>query len=142
MFLVDTNVWLERLLDQERASEVRDFLDGVEATQLAISEFSLCSIGILLCKLGKDEVFADFLSDMLEDSGVPRICLDLDGLRKLLEASRKFGLDFDDSYQYVAADRIGATLVSFDRDFDHTERGRKTPAEALAEATEKMGGQV
>jgi hypothetical protein len=27
MFLVDTYVWLERLLDQDRAAEVGDFLD-------------------------------------------------------------------------------------------------------------------
>lgn|GEM_PF-3283775 len=27
MYLVDTNVWLERFLEQEKAEEVRDFLD-------------------------------------------------------------------------------------------------------------------
>jgi len=58
MFLVDTNVWLERLLDQEKAGEV------------------------------------------------------------------------------------SATIVSFDKDFDRTERGRKTPGEALAEVRERPGGQA
>ena len=29
MYLVDTNVWLERLLDQERSSEVGQFLASV-----------------------------------------------------------------------------------------------------------------
>jgi predicted nucleic acid-binding protein len=38
MFLVDTNIWLELLLDQERASEVRRFLEAYEASQLAITE--------------------------------------------------------------------------------------------------------
>jgi predicted nucleic acid-binding protein len=42
---------------------------------------------------------------------------------------RKFGLDFDDAYQYLAAVKYNLTLVSFDSDFDRTERGRRTPAE-------------
>lgn len=29
MYLVDTNIWLERLLDQERSDEVARFLDHV-----------------------------------------------------------------------------------------------------------------
>jgi predicted nucleic acid-binding protein len=37
----------------------------------------------------------------------------------------------DDAYQYVAAEKYNFALVSFDSDFDHMERGRKTPAEAL-----------
>jgi predicted nucleic acid-binding protein len=41
MFLVDTNVWLEVLLAQERADEASRFLQGVDAAELAISEFSL-----------------------------------------------------------------------------------------------------
>jgi hypothetical protein len=34
MYLVDTNVWLERLLDQEKASEVRRCLDQIKAERL------------------------------------------------------------------------------------------------------------
>jgi hypothetical protein len=141
MFLVDSNVWLERLLDQERAGEVREFLDGVEAAQLLISEFSLYSIGIALCKLGKDEVFEDFVSDTLVDSGVPRVSLDTQDLGQLLAARQRFRLDFDDAYQYAAAAKTGATIVSFDVDFDRTDRGRKTPAEALAEVRGRSGEQ-
>jgi predicted nucleic acid-binding protein len=37
----------------------------------------------------------------------------------------------DDAYQHVAAEKYNLALVSFDSDFDHTERGRKTAAEAL-----------
>jgi len=31
MYLIDTNVWLERLLDQDRADEVAKFFDGSES---------------------------------------------------------------------------------------------------------------
>ena len=139
MFLVDSNVWLERLLDQERAGEVGEFLGSVEAAQLLITEFSLYSIGIALCRLGKDEVFEDFVSDALVDSGVPRVRLDTQDFGQLLAARQQFRLDFDDAYQYVAAAKAGATIVSFDKDLDRTDRGRKTPAEALAEVRARSG---
>jgi len=42
-----------------------------------------------------------------------------------------FNLDFDDAYQYAIAEKYDLTIVSFDRDFDRTERGRKTPGEVV-----------
>ncbi len=131
MFLVDTNVWLELLLEQKRAEEARQFLLNVEASLLAITEFSLYSIGVILTRLKKDEAFNDFLTDTIEDSGVVRIRLDTGDLKQVLITLRQFQMDFDDAYQYVAAAKHGYTLVSFDSDFDRTERGRKTPAEVL-----------
>jgi predicted nucleic acid-binding protein len=59
--------------------------------------------------------------------------LSADELRDIPEVMRRFRLDFDDAYQYVAADKHALTLVSFDADFDRTERGRKTPEQVLQE---------
>jgi predicted nucleic acid-binding protein len=131
MYLVDTNVWLELLLDQEKAGEVRQFFQAVDTSLLSITEFSLYSIGIILTQLKKDEVFGDFLSDVIEDSGVGRIRLEISDLKHMLAIRRQFQLDFDDAYQYVAAAKYGYTLVSFDADFDRTERGKKTTSEIL-----------
>lgn len=130
MFLLDTNIWLELLLDQEKAEAVRRFLQTTEARLLTITEFSLYSIGIILLRLGKDTVFEDFLSD-LEDSGVGRVRLDMQGLKQILIVRRQFRLDFDDAYQYAAAEKYDLTIVSFDSDFDRTQRGRKTPMAIL-----------
>jgi len=44
----------------------------------------------------------------------------------------RFNLDFDDAYQYAIAEKFNLTIVSFDSDFNRTERGRKTPAEVLS----------
>jgi predicted nucleic acid-binding protein len=131
MFLVDTNVWLELLLEQEKADAVRQFLQRIEARLLSLTEFSLYSIGVTLTRLKKDDVFEDFLSDTIEDSGVGRVRLDTTDLKRVLAVRQKFQLDFDDAYQYVAAEKHSLTLVSFDGDFDRTERGRKTPSEVL-----------
>ena len=54
MYLVDTNIWLERLLDQERSAEVGQFLAQTPTGQLMMSDFTLHSIGIILDQLGKD----------------------------------------------------------------------------------------
>ena len=134
MFLVDTNIWLELLLDQENAAEVRRFVDAHETSELAITEFSLYSIGIILTHLKKHEVFTDFLTDTLERSRLRLIRLDLAGLKGIMAVQHRFGLDFDDAYQYVATSQDNLTLVSFDRDFDRTDLRRKTPAEASAPA--------
>ncbi len=129
MFLVDTNIWLELLLKQEKADEVRIFFENVEANQLAITEFSLYSLGIILTNLKKDNIFKEFLEDTLENSGVAKIRLETHHLKKILDVRKKYGLDFDDSYQYVSAEEYGYTIVSFDKDFDSTILGKKTPSE-------------
>ena len=129
MFLLDTNIWLEALLDQDKAAEVRLLLKAKDAGRFALTEFSLYSLGVILTRLKKDAAFLDFLSDTLEDSAVRVIRLDTADLKGVPSVCRKFGLDFDDAYQYVAASKYDLTPVSLDSDFDRTERGRRTPAE-------------
>ncbi|MFZ3209553.1 MAG: PIN domain-containing protein [Geobacteraceae bacterium] len=129
MYLVDTNIWLELLLQQDKAGEVTSFFQTVDASSLAITDFTLYSIGIILTRLKKYDVFDDFVVDTLEENSVNRICLDPLSLKRISSVQKQFGLDFDDAYQYVAATENELTLVSFDSDFDKTPLGRKTPAE-------------
>ncbi len=133
MLLVDANIWLELLLEQDRAGEVRRFLNSVPLAELVVTEFSICAIGLILSRAKRDDLFLRFVSDALLDSGVARVALNGDGLKDTVAVRKRFGLDFDDAYQCVAAEKHGLTLVSFDADFDRTERGRKTPAEVLEE---------
>jgi predicted nucleic acid-binding protein len=129
MYLIDTNVWLELLLEQDQAEEVRQFFQSIEASQISLTEFALYSIGLITTRLRKDDIFEAFVSDILEESAVRRICLSATDLRKLLLTMKKFHLDFDDAYQYVAAKRENLILVSFDAHFDQTDLKRRTPAE-------------
>lgn len=131
MYLVDTNIWLEAILDQERAEQARAFLQHTESLHLALTDFSLFSIGIILTRLKKDVLFQTFLQDTVEESGVVLIRLDTEGLNEILALRKSVSLDFDDAYQYVAARKHNLQLVSFDTDFDRTERGRKTPQAVL-----------
>ena len=129
MFLVDTNIWLELILDQKRGQEVRDFFQKIEGGEIAITEFSLYYIGIILSRLKKEEAYIDFISDALEDSGIKRIRLELPDLKQAILNKKKLNLDFDDAYQYTVARKFNLTLVNFDSDFDRTDLERKTPSQ-------------
>ena len=72
-----------------------------------------------------------FVNDEFIDGAVVLIHLSPEDTSRLLYAMTQFRLDSDDAYQYVAAAKYQLTLVSFDVDFDRTERGRKTPADIL-----------
>lgn len=127
-FLVDTNLWLELLLNQQRAQEVRSLLQEREGSDFALTEFSLYSIGIILTRLNRDEAFEQFIADALGQGGTRVVRLGATDMKFLLAVRRQFGLDFDDAYQYVAAEKYNLTLLSFDTDFDRTARGRMTPS--------------
>ena len=42
-YLIDTNIWLEILLEQEKSKEAFEFLSKIDSSYLAISDFSLHS---------------------------------------------------------------------------------------------------
>lgn len=125
--LIDTNIFLEVILGQEKAEAARDLLSRTEAHEFFISDYSLHSIGLLLFRRERHEVFRQFLTDMMFNVGGQVITLAAGEMEAVITVAQKFALDFDDAYQYVAAERYGLTLVSFDTDFDRTEKGRKTP---------------
>jgi uncharacterized protein len=39
-YLIDSNIWLERLLDQDKSDIVSEFLDTVPLDQIFISDFA------------------------------------------------------------------------------------------------------
>lgn len=137
MYLLDTNVVMELLLNQERADEVEQFLQGVSPDILHITEFALDSMGIILLRRQMHEAFLRAVDDLVLTGGVQVLRLGLHDMQAVVQASRQFTLDFDDAYQYVAAEKYDLTLVSFDGDFDRTERGRQTPGQALAAMTDQ-----
>jgi predicted nucleic acid-binding protein len=131
MYLLDTNIWLERLLDQVRSAEVGHFLDRTPSERLFITDFAFHSIGVVLSRLNQMDTLLRFVQDVFIDGAVGLIHLEPEDTERLVRVIEQFDLDFDDAYQYVAAEKYNLVPVSFDSDFDHTERRRKTPAEAL-----------
>ena len=128
MYLVDTNIFLEALLEQEKAEEVRSFFQSIDLEDVFITDFSLHSIGIILFKLKKHELFISFINDMI-GNGMNIIALASVELKEMDEVALEFNLDFDDAYQYLAARRHHLQLISYDKDFNNTDIDKKTPRE-------------
>jgi hypothetical protein len=70
MYLVDTNIWLERLLDQTRSEEVGRFLAEIPTDQLLMSDFTLHSIGTVLDRLRQRTVLPQFVHDVFLHGGL------------------------------------------------------------------------
>jgi predicted nucleic acid-binding protein len=130
--LIDTNIFLEIVLDQNRAIEASSLLRSATEHELFMSDFSLHSMGVFLVRRRQIEAFREFLSDVILELGVNVKRLDEGDMSQLCDVVGRFGLDFDDAYQYVAAQKFDLVLVSFDGDFDKTDRGRMVPSEVLA----------
>lgn len=81
----------------------------------------------------KTDVLDKFLSDVIIKSGVNIIRLAPEDIKQIIKIEKEFSLDFDDSFQYFAAEQFDFTIVSFDSDFDNTEKGRTTPKELQEE---------
>ena len=129
--LLDTNVFLEIILSQERADEAKELLLKASQHEFFITDYSLHSIGLLLFRKKQHEAFRAFVEDVLLNGGIGLLSLYSDEMETVISASQKFGLDFDDAYQYAVAARYELTLISFDSDFQRTDTGHKTPSEIL-----------
>jgi len=126
-YLVDTNVWLERLLDQEKSAVASKFFDLITTDLLFVSDFSIHSIGVILSKLKKYDVFEKFINDLFINGQIELLSLDSADLLDVIYNIEKFNLDFDDSYQLTVAQKYDLTLVTFDKDFKKKGIKKKTP---------------
>lgn len=117
--LIDTNIFLEILLGQNRKKECKSFLQNNHST-LAISDFSLHSIGVILFRNKKPDLYTSFCNDLL--SQVTILSLPSNEYRYLADVSQKYKLDFDDSYQLLLAKVNDLKVATLDQDFKTAER--------------------
>ena len=127
MFLIDSNIWLEIFLNQEKAKEAKSFINSVPNNQMFITEFTLYSICIILTRQKKIDLFHVFIEDILQNADISVLSININEFSEIAVLITKYNLDFDDAYQYFIAEKYDLTLVSFDHDFDITPRGRKEP---------------
>ncbi len=86
MYLVDNNVWLERLLDQDKSDQVGRFLNDVSPRDLFITDFAFHSICVILTRLARTEVLLDFVQDVFVEGAVNVVSIKPSDTRALLEA--------------------------------------------------------
>lgn len=114
MFLVDTNIFLEILLSQDKSLTCKDFLNK-NIKDLNVSDFSLHSIGVILFRNNSTNVFNEFIKDVLINLRLKH--LSKNNYNNIVDIKEYTGLDFDDSYQYCICKEYNLTLVTMDKDF-------------------------
>ena len=117
--VVDTNIFLEILLNQPATKKCQDFLNN-DAGAAWISDFSLHSIGVLLFRRGRAELFRRFIKDMLPVLAI--LTLSNAGYDEVITTRDKFGLDFDDAYQFCIAKESGLAIATQDKDFERVKK--------------------
>lgn len=130
-YLIDTNIWLERLLDQEKSETVRGFLNVVPSTELNISDFSLHSVSVILSRFKKLDVLDSFISDLFINAQIKQLSLLPLDFIDVIANIEEYNLDFDDAYQLTVAQKYKLTIVTFDKDFNPKGIDNKSPEEVL-----------
>jgi len=94
-YLLDTNVFIEFLLEQENADEAGELLEKMSAG-FGISLFALYSIGIILTRRGRASAFLQLVED-IEETGTVVVQLHLSDMSNVITAMQQYSLDFDDA---------------------------------------------
>lgn len=113
-FLVDTNVFLEILLSQDKKEHCKMFLDD-NIGILNMTDFSFHSIGVILFRYAKEDIFQKFIEDVIPN--IQLISLPIKLYIEVINAKTNLNLDFDDAYQYSTAKYYELTVATMDKDF-------------------------
>src|SRR5205823_410851 len=114
------------------AAEADELIRAAPPSSLASTDFVVHTLGIVLAAMKKVDAFRRILDDLARRK-VWTLHLAPSDLYTVIDRMSALKLDFDDAFQYLVAEREDLTIVSLDADFDRTPRGRKTPAQVLAE---------
>lgn len=131
MLLIDTNIFLELLLGQERASECEEFLGKVSRGDIeaVVTKFTVHAIEVVLNEPASILVF---LRNVQNSVGLSVYETTIEDEIAASVLMGKVGLDFNDSLQYFVAKKLGAeAIVSYDKHFDKVDVPRREPRDFL-----------
>lgn len=133
MYLIDTNIFLELLLDRKNSESCRRFLEKVESEKAVavVTTFSLHTVAIIMENLKSLDDYKTFLETLMGMKGLLLYSTVPSEELEICDISGKKKLDFDDSLHYFVAKKMNLKLVSFDRHFDGTGIERLEPKDVL-----------
>jgi predicted nucleic acid-binding protein len=134
MFLIDTNIFLELFLGQEKAEECEKLLEKISRGELEaiISKFTVHAIE---ATLNNPTLILAFLRNVQNSLGLSVYETSVEEEMAASMLMDKVKLDFDDAIQYYIAKKLGVeAIISYDKHFDTVDIKRKEPS-AFAGAT-------
>ncbi|MEO0129381.1 MAG: PIN domain-containing protein [candidate division WOR-3 bacterium] len=131
MVLLDTNIFLEVFLNQEKAEECALLLHQVEEGKIdaLVTDYTIHSIGTIIDAMGKGDLLPAIFASLSAFKSLTLIQANLEEQSEIATLI-KDGLDFDDAYQVYFAKRYNVPIVSFDKHLDKFLI-RKTPKDAI-----------
>ncbi|MFM2225383.1 MAG: hypothetical protein RJA07_1585 [Bacteroidota bacterium] len=115
-YLIDTNIFLEILLNQNNAEKCSSFLSE-NVGEWAVSDFAIHSIGLKLfnTKIDLKSTFIQFINDINLHSKILS-SISSENFDFILKGINQ-NLDYDDAYQLLIAELHDLTIVTLDNDF-------------------------
>jgi predicted nucleic acid-binding protein len=130
MYLVDTNIFLEVLLAQNRKDECENFLNNLRTGKKTgvITDFTLHSIIVIMSNFNKIRELKLFLFSLTAYKGLKIYHTTLTNEINATEIALNQNLDMDDAIQYSTALALNVeAIVSFDKHFNNLKIPRKDP---------------
>lgn len=132
LILIDTNIFLEAALNQERSEECQALLTAVSERKVEaiVTHFTIHGVAAVLAR---GQRLLDFFRAIERSPSLLVYDSSITDELSVAILSEKIKRDFDDTLQYFIAEKIGAEgIVSFDRHFDGLDIPRLEPSEILA----------
>ena len=130
MYLVDTNIFLEVLLQGPRKDECRGFLNLLKDGKKGgvITDFAVHSIIVIMGNQNKFKELKIFLSSLTAYKGLHVYNTSLADEIFATEIATEQKMDMDDAIQYSIAQAIKAeAIMSFDKHFNNLKIPRMEP---------------
>jgi len=127
LILIDTNIFLELALGQEKAKECKEFLNAVSEGkyEVTITHFTIHAMAAIL---GRGPRLTEFLRSLENAEGVSVYDTSVSEEVSAALMADRIKRDFDDTLQYFVAKKIGSeAIVSFDKHFDNLDIPRLSP---------------
>ena len=134
MILIDTNIFLEAALGQEKSDDCQELLTAISESKIeaTVTHFTVHGVAAVLAR---GQRVLDFFRAIEGSQGLTVYDSSIIDELSIAILSEKISRDFDDTMQYFVAEKIGAeAIVSFDRHFDGLPIPRIEPAQILSES--------
>ncbi|QGA80208.1 type II toxin-antitoxin system VapC family toxin [Candidatus Nanohalobium constans] len=132
MYLIDTNIFLELLLDQKNADECEKLLGKIFEGRISVAatEFTIHAVQGTLAD--NPDTIKRFLESVNSTINIQILETKMKEEVMISQYSKDSSLCFDDALQYSVAKRENIeNIISYDTDFDNTDLERVTPGELI-----------
>lgn len=118
MYLFDSNIFLEILLQQERADAAQKVLEEMSSNRPGIvTGFALHAIEVISTRAGEFDVLSKFMQFLRNHPFLKRYDTTTEEEVEICRRAPLLSLDFDDALHHFVAEKYKLVLITFDGDF-------------------------